>query len=66
MPTIEQLNRQWEVDFEFGRNIDRGSEHYDEKPFIGPPKILDKVTGETLGLIVWDKENGDMKVIPIK
>lgn len=63
MPTKQQLFRQWEIDHEFGKIDDHGSEHtpIGELPTKRIPK---NNTGEKLG--EWQMVDGKMRLITDK
>lgn len=55
MPTREQLRLMWEAEMEFPEL------RADYNPF--PLKEFTGFTGERIGEIVYDKKNGDLKII---
>lgn len=57
MPTSEQLFLLWESQMEFGPHYD---EHGQE---ISSPPLPTTLTGKEIGHIVYDKQNGDLKII---
>lgn len=66
MPTTKELFRTWEIGSEFGGYpLSRGPEHFPiiEREYIGPPRIIDSASGETIAYLVWDKNSNEMKVI---
>lgn len=55
MPTTEQLNIIWESEMEFPET------RRDAEP---KPLSFNKFSGEKIGILVFDKENKDFKIIP--
>lgn len=59
MPTIKQLMTSIESQIEFPE-----TRHPDDPMYVAPKQPLVEFTGEVIGEIVFDKENGDFKIIP--